>query len=271
MVQAMEPRVPEKPMIGTYLAWLGEKFGKTEVQPQRMRYDTVAAKAKVDIQESAFWKGVCAGFAEFDDEYTQGTSYKLYAQPPDRELQRKPWASFLLKTYRRNILHNTNWPEAPDDGWVEPGNWFARVNDVIRATFVVKYLDGVEFLVNRLETEANNLGLPFSCDFEAKDEGYYAAHTYVQIDVDAPTQRFGTEILPIRLELQVTTQLQEVIRRLTHAQYEVRRVRDRPAMPWQWDFRDESFVPNYLGHILHYLEGMIMEVRERGSGGATNG
>lgn len=32
---------------------------------------------------------------------------------------------------------------------------------------------------------------------------------------------------------------------------------------WQWQYRGDQFVPNYLGHILHYIEGMIMEVRER--------
>lgn len=32
---------------------------------------------------------------------------------------------------------------------------------------------------------------------------------------------------------------------------------------WQWDYESDEFIPNYLGHILHYIEGMIMEVRKR--------
>ncbi len=32
---------------------------------------------------------------------------------------------------------------------------------------------------------------------------------------------------------------------------------------WQWDYKCDEFLPNYLGHIIHYIEGMIMEVRDR--------
>ncbi len=36
-----------------------------------------------------------------------------------------------------------------------------------------------------------------------------------------------------------------------------------PDTKWQWDYKGDEFATNYLGHILHYVEGMIMDVRER--------
>ena len=32
---------------------------------------------------------------------------------------------------------------------------------------------------------------------------------------------------------------------------------------WQWNYKGDEFTANYLGHILHYVEGMIMEIRDK--------
>jgi hypothetical protein len=32
---------------------------------------------------------------------------------------------------------------------------------------------------------------------------------------------------------------------------------------WQWNYQSLEFSSNYLGHILHYVEGMILEVRDK--------
>ena len=67
--------------------------------------------------------------------------------------------------------------------------------------------------------------------------------------------------------MQITTQLQEVIRKLLHKHYESRRKRTTPdELKWQWDYKSDEFSANYLGHILHYIEGMIMEVRDKQEG-----
>ena len=68
----------------------------------------------------------------------------------------------------------------------------------------------------------------------------------------------------IGFEIQVTTQLQEVIRKMLHSYYVDRRASGtNEGKGWQWRFRDEEFSTNYLGHILHYLEGQIVEIREK--------
>ena len=67
------------------------------------------------------------------------------------------------------------------------------------------------------------------------------------------------------MEIQITTQVQELILNLLHKYYERRRNKIEPDN-WQWDHASDEFATNYLGHILHYVEGMIVEVRERHDG-----
>ncbi|MBA7713090.1 hypothetical protein ES703_122088 [subsurface metagenome] len=75
---------------------------------------------------------------------------------------------------------------------------------------------------------------------------------------------FDSEKVPIKVEIQVTSQLQEAIDRLTHKYYEERRSKVKSSdSKWQWDYEGDEFIPNYLGHILHYIDGMIMEVKNR--------
>ena len=177
----------------------------------------------------------------------------------------KPYESLLHKSFRKNILLNDAWPTPPNGGWITPENWFSRTNDIVRTTIVVKYLDGVEFMVQHIRAIAEEGNCPFQVNYEARDEGYYAAHCYITFNLEVPKLDWDTERIDVRLEIQVTTQLQDVIRKLTHGFYEQRRTFRRSAdFKWQWNYYSPEFVPNYLGHILHYVEGMIMEVRKRG-------
>jgi len=68
-----------------------------------------------------------------------------------------------------------------------------------------------------------------------------------------------------QLEIQVTTQIKDVIKGLLHKYYEVSRTTSRvPSIEeMSWNYRNEEFIATYLGHILHYVEGMIIEVRDR--------
>ena len=152
----------------------------------------------------------------------------------------------------------------PADGWLLPPSWFSNTNDIIRTSIAVKYLDGVDFLVANLNTLAQNSGCNFRCDFEARAEGYYAAQTYIIIECEVPSETFGKEMTLFSFEVEITTQLKEVIKGLLHYHFERRRLaisNDGSSKKWQWDYKSDEFAANYLGHILHYLEGMIMDVR----------
>ncbi|MEW9527305.1 hypothetical protein [Microbispora sp. NPDC049125] len=211
------------------------------------------------------WGKILQYRAEVEDGYTAKTGFKLFATPNAPEIVTKPYDSLLDKSFRKNVAQNSGWPSPPDGGWVTPLNWYGRVNDIVRTTVVVKYLDGVGIIVDHIRQMADSCKIRFSVDYEAREEGYYAAHCYLWFDLEIPAANWDTERVSIRLEIQVTTQLQDVIRRLTHDYYTQRRSRTSVAdVKWQWDYKNPEFIPNYLGHILHYVEGMIMEVRERG-------
>lgn len=230
----------------------------------RSRYESASSKALFDIEQSQFWGEMLAELPEMGDRYLLTTRYPLLVTKEPPKLLRKSFRSLFIKSFRLNVLANKNWPDPPDDGWCEPNTWLATVSDVIRTMVVVKYLDGVTYLAEQLVELATAQGLFSRVNLEAREEGYYAAHFYWTQDVEVPKANWDTQIVPLSVEVQITTQLQETILRLTHENYESRRMRpDSPSVKWQWDFMSQEFVPNYLGHILHYLEGMIMEVRDR--------
>ena len=199
--------------------------------------------------------------------YLRDTGYQLFV-PPAPTLLTKPLDSTVTKSFRKNILDNKSWPEPPEGGWLLPDNWLSKVNDLIRTSFTVKYLDGVTWVVDAIEKLCGNHDLKCRKFLEAREEGYYAAHVYCRIPVELPKRTWDVERLEISVELQVTTQLQEVIKQLLHKYYAEKRTSNRKtdSPKWQWDYRSDEFAIGYLGHILHYVEGMVMEIRDKNRG-----
>lgn len=106
--------------------------------------------------------------------------------------------------------------------------------------------------------------MPCEVSYKAREEGYYAAHFYTKQAFEVPKIDWDTKEIDFSIEIQITTQLQEVIRKLLHKYYErKRKMGVKPVEKWQWDYTCEEFSTNYLGHILHYVEGMILEIREK--------
>jgi ppGpp synthetase/RelA/SpoT-type nucleotidyltranferase len=257
---------PDRLSFDRYEAWLATKCEHAQLANARARFETVGDRMISDISHSDEWRALLDSYRDIEDQYTRTCGFKLFATPEPPTLTLKPYDSLLSKSYRKNVLANRDWPKPPASGWITPENWYQKTNDVVRTAIVVKYLDGVEFLVEHIRRIANDGSRTFSVDYEARDEGYYAAHCYVTFDLEVRKLDWDTERVPVRVEIQITTQLQDVIRKLTHQYYENRRMKDASDLKWQWNYTSPEFVPNYLGHILHYVEGMIMEVRMRGEG-----
>jgi hypothetical protein len=260
------PMSEEKPKdIDEYKKWLKTDHKEEISDRTATYYDSVTARIKQIFEKSEFWTSVNSEFGEIDAGYRLKHGYPLWFSPTPPKLETKPFESFLLKTFRKNVIENRQWPHAPKEGgWLLPNNWFSRVNDLVRTIFVVKYLDGVEFLLAAFQSRCTSCKLDSHPYLEARWEGYYAAHLYVYGEFEVPKLSWDTQKIRTSVELQITTQLQEAIRQLTRKYYEERRQRLKPPdTKWQWNYSSEEFIPNYLGHILHYLEGMIMEVREK--------
>jgi ppGpp synthetase/RelA/SpoT-type nucleotidyltranferase len=178
----------------------------------------------------------------------------------------KPYDSILDKALRRNVLENNQFPSPPKDGWFEPSVWFQLNNDIVRSVLTCKYMDGPQFLAERLRHRANALGLGHRSKSQQNDDGYYAYHFYAKIPVELTKPDWTTEIVPVEVEIQITTQLQEVLRALTHRVYEHRRLAPHAdAHAWKRDRDSERFHAAYLGHTLHMLEAIILDLRGRGA------
>lgn len=255
----------EKPdTIKAYLKWLRQDHGVSRTSLNFHYYTSVTGAISRTIKNSPFWQSLTSDFKRIGQDYYVKQGYDLFISDPPHILHIKPHDSFIKKTYRLNVLHNEKWDQCPTEGWILPGNWYSRINDVIRTYFVVKYLDGVKFLSDCVESHAAVFGLPYKVDYESKEEGYYAAHGYTALECEVPNEDWDTRRVTTTLEIQISTQLQDVIRSLLHKYYEDRRMKQiEEEIKWQWDYTSDEFSANYLGHILHYIEGMIMEIREK--------
>lgn len=247
--------------VRQYKEWLAKEHS-CDLDRVARYYESVTTKAKADLEGDPFWIELKRELIEFNDRYRLETGFPLHMSGHSLELSIKPFDSFFHKTFRKNILQNRHWPEAPDGGWFIPSSCFSRVSDILRTLLVVKYMDGVQFVVDSMESFCKTKGPPFRKHFEARQDGYYAAHSYISRSFEVPRMTWDSERIDLSIEIQITTQLQETIRQLLHKYYEDRR--ERPTQErWEWDYRSDEFAANYLGHILHYVEGMIMEIREK--------
>jgi hypothetical protein len=174
----------------------------------------------------------------------------------------------LQKTYRKNVLNNENFPEPPAEGWLTPTNWYTKIHDTIRTTIIVKYLDGVPLLVEYLRQKSAQYEMQFEGSLEARVDGYYGAQCICSAVCEIPALDWTIVQTRIPLEIQVTTSIKDVIKRLLHSYYDTRRIGSEPRsqIELSWNYKSDEFIAAYLGHILHYVEGMILDVRDRKRG-----
>lgn len=260
----------DKPQnLEEYHVWLQKKFDIELPSEIEQYYNLVSQNLRADFEGSPFWRTLLKELKNYDaDYYVISKDFHLYGLDYKPVLHIKPYPSIIDKSYRKNVVDNNNWPAEPDGGWIFPDNWFERINDIVRTTIEVKYLDGVEFVCNRLRELCEKQGRECEITFEAREEGYYASHAVIKHEFKITHVNWTTKIILVSIEIQITTQLQELIKKLLHAHYEERRIeqkdfRKNNKKKWQWDYKCDEFATNYLGHILHYIEGMIMDVRDR--------
>lgn len=250
--------------IPEYQEWLYKNLREETSTSARNYFESVLSKVKADFENSDFWIKLTGNLQEYGQEYYINTDYYLFANNSPYDLKPKllikSYDSFLLKTFRHNVINNINWPNAPNEGWILPSKGFSLINDLVRTLVVVKYLDGVEFIIEKIK----NIDCNCKVEFKAKEEGYYAAHVYIKRTYEIPKFDWNTRNEDILVEIQITTQLQEVIRKLLHKHYETNRKKiDIESTKWQWNYKSDEFSSNYMGHILHYIEGMIMDIRDK--------
>lgn len=260
------PARRKKPTYEDYSDWMVTKLGTSVGPREETHYAITSQLIEQQILQSPFWSRLVNDLPEAQSEYLTSHGYPLFPAGQDAPtLERKQWHRFRHKTYRRNIQDNVRWPRQPLRGWVTFPGWYTQIGDIVRTMLVVRYLDGLDFLAGRITALARSNDLRPSVNPVATIEGYYATHIDVTGTLSLPDREWDTLSADVSIEIQVTTQLQDNVRQLLHRNYEVARTTEE-IRNWQWDYQSRAFRANYLGHVLHYLEGMVMAVREERDG-----
>lgn len=256
--------------LDDYREWALRELGWDFGAPERTYYERVTTSMRRQVVASNLWSAFRERYTGIGEKYYRlSGAHDLfqYSSPPEWEI--KSFDSLVEKSFRMNKLYNPGFPGEPPGGWIGPENWYERVGDIVRARVVVRYLDGPKHLGATLREIAGELGQDLSLEFKCREDGYYAAHADIRYTLEIPRRGWDTRQLNCSCELQITTQLQELVQLLMHKYDAARRGREdisEDGMPWQWRFSDVEFSASYLGHVLHYLEGMIMDVRSKTGG-----
>ena len=175
--------------VEQYKSWLRDRHN-VDVRRAETHYDSVTRKISADVEASPCWQALIADLARMDQAYLVDTTYKLFVEGSfTPRLLTKPFESFIVKTFRQNILDNHRWPDEPaETGWILPPRWFERINDIVRSLLVVKYLDGVTFAADQISVIVKAQGTTCDIELKAREEGYYAAHVYFPVACEIPRQ-----------------------------------------------------------------------------------
>ena len=255
----------EKPTAETYRNNAIAELGFENSQLAERAYQFNMRAAHQSALSSPELGQITAQLRSMPDRYAPGRHHLLFypAIPQELSLLIKPFASTVDKLYRSNILYNRQYPDPPSDGGIEPSQFYEKIEDLLRTRLVCKYMDGPRFVCDDLKQFCDQNGIQSKFRELSTAAGYYAWHFYVQVSVEL---MLDTQVVPkaIWIEIQISTQLAEVLTALTHELYEARRSLGPGPKDndWKWDASSHDFRSAYLGHGLHLIEGVIQNLKD---------
>lgn len=248
-----------------YLKWAKDSLSSDFNDPRIERlYETNTSNIQNAIMQHDFFVFFSNHASNWQKEYNQKTYSELFMKSHDLRMITKPYLSAIEKTYRMNILWNQNFPEPPEKGWVNHQSMFTQFNDIIRGNLVCRFIDGPDFVARKIIEYAKINKLSVRKYSQEREDGYYAYHVYISLPAKIFDINWNVEDVHIEAEIQITTQLQEVLKELTHKFYEKKRISiEQDTSKWKWDFSSSRFKVSYLSHTLHLLESIILESRDK--------
>jgi hypothetical protein len=251
--------------LDEYHDWAKQNLSSDFRSPKIERlYETNLTNIYNAITEHKFFVFFSSQASRWQEEYNQKTCSDLFMGSNEPKLVKKPYKSAIEKSYGINILWNKNFPNEPKKGWINHQNIFMQFNDLVRGTLVCRFIDGPAFIAKKIVEYAKEHNLKYRKYSQERDDGYYAYHVYVSFSAKIFDMEWNEEDVQVEVEIQITTQLQEVLKDLTHKFYEKQRISlDKDTSKWKWDFASSRFKVGYLSHTLHLLESIILESRER--------
>jgi hypothetical protein len=259
--------VTKKPSFQQYLHTAASALGfdNDPITAERT-YTFNLRSAHQSVTSGETMSGIVAALKQMSQNYAGGNPNLLF-YPADRiddlRILQKPFKSAVHKVYRHNVMYNHSYPAAPREGFIEVSQLYENINDLLRTRLVCKYMDGPKYVCAHLDEHCQSCGISSSFREVSTDAGYYAWHFYFQAPVEIMINNIVTD-KPMWVEIQITTQLAEVISALTHDLYEARRSGQfkTEGRDWKWEAGSQRFRSAYLGHGLHLLEGIIQTFKD---------
>lgn len=239
-------------------------LGKDAIQ-LKLYYEGTVTQIDLFVNNCEFWNEFKKKYTNYDSIYLEKFGSQLWARDQERpqSLNKKTYDSFINKLFRLSILEKKINDIETLKQYLSINHWPSIINDHVRTQLIVKFLDGSIYLEEVLSNLASYYNLKFKSEFKSKERGYHAIHCYVDIPMSLSDINYSPASHIISFEIQISTQLQEMIYQITHPFYETQRVEltNQKEMPWQWDYDKQEFAVGHIGHIIQYLEGTLVNMR----------
>jgi len=236
-------------------------------------YRDVTSSMKEEFENTIFMKKLNENLIAYNEEYIAKKNFELFETLDNIYMEIKPYNSMIEKCFRKDILEKKSWPILIEGNYDDlipyaehtPLNCFEKFSDIIRTRITTKYMDGSLIILNKLKELTIDCGLKFQePDYKTQFDGYYAIHLNLIYNFEIPELKRSSIQKDCKIEFQINTSVQNLLVELTHEYYKISRKKlEEPNIKWQWMSDCNEFIPYYLGHLTHYLEGMMVNIREK--------
>lgn len=218
--------------------------------------DANCSQWAADISSGFFWAEAKKQLPHWRAEYRVLTSSDLLANLELPTFVSKPSQSIQNKLLRKHKLQSLQ-ESIPTVGPPVP-----IIGDIIRTRIKCQYIDGVEFLANKLQSLGDELMVSPQRERQGKIEGYFAQHLNIRHDVNYREAGHGN-LITISCEIQIASSMASQMWQTSHPLYENERNSvSSSADSWQWKPDDPRFISNQLGHMLHLADGLLVQLRD---------
>ena len=132
-----------------------------------------------EVSVGPFWAAVRSNLARWRTEYSSLTGADLLTSPVLPEFVGKSKSSIQDKLIHRCKLA----PDTVEELIAKDGPPIPKIKDLVRTRIKCKYIDGVEYLADRLVDLADERGCILERSREGRIEGYFAQHVIVKQSV----------------------------------------------------------------------------------------
>ena len=207
-----------------------------------------------EVSVAQFWSDTGRDLEKWRTEYRAQTGSTLLSQAKLPDFVAKSKESSIEKLQRK-------YPSSKAADAFTGGYPIPKIGDLIRVRLTCSYLDGVEFIAQKLMELARSIGVNATHEKQGKIEGYYAQHINITQDVLLKVAGVRRAI-QVECEIQIATDMSTKMWDTSHGLYENTRGQPSEAENWQWKHSDPRFISNQLGHMVHLVDGLLIQLRE---------